>query len=114
MSQAARNWRPISLQTHDQIGSFGAKQGLAAIGRRGQGRQTELVQGHRHGLGRVAFRSGRPISPSDLMAPGFGGRRQARRQTESFQWMETPTGELILMSLQTNRYLRIDKSNGSV
>ena len=27
---------------------------------------------------------------------------------ETFQWMETPTGELVLMSLRTNRFLRID------
>jgi hypothetical protein len=27
---------------------------------------------------------------------------------ETFQWIETPTGELVLMSLQTNRFLRID------
>jgi len=27
---------------------------------------------------------------------------------ESFQWIETPTGDLVLMSLTTNRYLRID------
>jgi hypothetical protein len=33
---------------------------------------------------------------------------------QSFQWMETPTGELILMSLATNRYLRIDPQNGAV
>jgi beta-xylosidase len=26
----------------------------------------------------------------------------------SFQWIETPTGELVLMSLRTNRFLRID------
>jgi outer membrane biogenesis lipoprotein LolB len=35
-------------------------------------------------------------------------------QSESFQWMETPTGELVLMSLRTNRYLRVNKSNGRV
>lgn len=29
-------------------------------------------------------------------------------EAESFQWMETPTGELILMSLRTHRFLRID------
>ena len=27
---------------------------------------------------------------------------------QTFQWMETPTGELALMSLATNRFLRID------
>jgi xylan 1,4-beta-xylosidase len=27
---------------------------------------------------------------------------------QDFQWIETPTGELVLMSLATNRFLRID------
>ena len=32
-------------------------------------------------------------------APGDG---------ETFQWMETPYGDLILMSLRTHRYLRLE------
>lgn len=31
-----------------------------------------------------------------------------------FQWMETLTGEIILMSLETHRYLRIDESTGAL
>jgi hypothetical protein len=27
---------------------------------------------------------------------------------ETFQWIETPTGDLVLMSLRTNRFLRFD------
>jgi beta-xylosidase len=34
--------------------------------------------------------------------------------SQSFQWSETPTGETVLMSLQTNRYLRIDPVTGEV
>jgi xylan 1,4-beta-xylosidase len=33
---------------------------------------------------------------------------------ETFQWIETFTGELTLMSLETHRYLRIDASTGEV
>ena len=32
--------------------------------------------------------------------------------SQSFQWSETPTGETVLMSLATNRYLRIDPMTG--
>jgi hypothetical protein len=28
---------------------------------------------------------------------------------ETFQWIETPYGDLILMSLRTHRYLRIER-----
>jgi hypothetical protein len=38
--------------------------------------------------------------------PGAAGR--------SFQWIETPTGELVLMSLATNRFLRIDPASGAI
>ncbi len=34
--------------------------------------------------------------------------------SQAFQWSETPTGETILMSLVTNRYLRIDPQSGAV
>ena len=58
-------------------------------------------------LGRVALRADRAyVSVGrdghvklEVAAPG---------PEHCFQWMETPTGELLLMSLATNRYLRID------
>ena len=34
--------------------------------------------------------------------------------SQSFQWSETPTGETVLMSLATNRYLHIDPASGRV
>jgi hypothetical protein len=33
---------------------------------------------------------------------------------QNFQWIETPTGELVLMSLVTNRFLRIDPQTGDI
>lgn len=35
-------------------------------------------------------------------------------KSETFQWIETFTGELTLLSLETNRYLRVDSSRGLV
>jgi streptogramin lyase len=39
------------------------------------------------------------------------GRSDGERD---FQWIETPTGELVLMSLATNRFLRIDPQTGEI
>ena len=35
-------------------------------------------------------------------------------KAHSFQWIETPAGELLLMSLETNRYLRVDAVSKSI
>ena len=48
------------------------------------------------GVGRVAVKTG---DPSD---------------TETFQWIETPYGDLVLLSLATHRYLRVDPGSGAV
>jgi hypothetical protein len=58
------------------------------------------------GLGRVALQAGGGFL--SIGADG-GAAVQAARPgiAQSFQWMETPTGELLLLSLQTNFYLRI-------
>ena len=37
--------------------------------------------------------------------------REPPGEAESFQWIETPTGELVLMSIRTHRFLRIDPSS---
>ena len=65
------------------------------------------------GLGRVALASGALYLAVDkkggvsLQAGEPGG-------AHSLQWMETPTGELVLMSIANNRYLRIDPRTGEV
>jgi hypothetical protein len=33
---------------------------------------------------------------------------------ETFQWIETFTGDLTLLSLKTNRYLRVDFASGKL
>jgi xylan 1,4-beta-xylosidase len=61
-------------------------------------------------LGRVALEHrGRYVS----IAPD-GGATLARKDpaaAETFQWMETPTGDLALMALATHRFLRIDPAS---
>lgn len=65
------------------------------------------------GLGRVALQAGDGFL--SIGADG-GAAVQAARPgiAQSFQWMETPTGELLLMSLQTNFYLRIHPQTGAL
>lgn len=64
-------------------------------------------------LGRVALRSDKGfLSVDDVGAVSFHRGQPGNQQT--FQWMETFTGELILMSLETNRYLRFDAATGAL
>jgi hypothetical protein len=42
----------------------------------------------------------------------FAAKSVGPRQV--FQWMETLTGEIVLMSLQTNRYLRVAAADGTL
>jgi hypothetical protein len=59
------------------------------------------------GLGRVALESdGRYVSVGRDQLASL--RRGAPGDAETFQWMETFDGDLILMSLATRRYLRVD------
>jgi hypothetical protein len=63
------------------------------------------------GLGRVALETeGGFASVSESGAVVV--KRGQPGSAETFQWMETFTGELILMSLRTNRYLGIDPETG--
>jgi beta-xylosidase len=60
-------------------------------------------------LGRVALKSSQGFLAVDpkgevLLTPSFHSKGGA------FQWIETPTGELVLMSLVTNRFLGVDSS----
>jgi hypothetical protein len=59
------------------------------------------------GLGRVALQSGAAWVSVDAKG-NVGARKGQPGKAESFQWIETPTGELVLMSLVTNRFVRVD------
>jgi hypothetical protein len=65
------------------------------------------------GLGAVALRTKNGFVSVDqsrevLLRPG------APAQSETFQWMETFDGQILLMSLASNRYLRISPGGGKI
>jgi beta-xylosidase len=68
------------------------------------------------GLGRVALQWGEMFI--SVAAPGGEGQvtLRAGRPTdaETFQWSETPYGDLILLSLATHRHLRAEPGSGVV
>jgi hypothetical protein len=68
------------------------------------------------GLGRIALQSAggfvSVIAP-DGSAP-IVVRASAPTDAETFQWTETPYGDLMLLSLATHRHLRVDLHNGTV
>ncbi len=105
--------RPIPYGRSITLASFHAATGLAASGGRlasGVPTRFEIVD---RKLGRVALRSGRRYVTVDedggvTFVAGPSGSAQ------NFQWIETPTGELVLMSLATNRFLRIDPQTGNI
>lgn len=105
--------RPIPYKRSIQLTSFRATTGLA-VGEGGlaSGVPTRFEVIDRK-LGRVALRSGQRFvtvgaDGSVTLVPGKAGTAQ------TFQWIETPTGELVLMSLATNRFLRIDPKTRDV
>ncbi|WP_200896919.1 glycoside hydrolase family 43 protein [Devosia soli] len=57
------------------------------------------------GLGRVMLKAGE--APFSVTAGGYVTVGGAKGQASHFQWMETPTGDVVLMSLATNRFLRV-------
>jgi hypothetical protein len=105
--------RSIPYGRSIRLTSFHATTGLAA----GDGSlvsgvptQFEIVDRR---LGRVALRSGRRY----VTVGEDGGVTLVAGQpgtAQNFQWIETPTGELVLMSLATNRFLRIDPRTGDI
>jgi hypothetical protein len=65
------------------------------------------------GLGRVALRNSQgfiSVAPDGSVSMKSGDPATA----ETFQWIETFTGELTLMSLTTDRYLRVDFGTGAL
>lgn len=64
-------------------------------------------------LGRVALKAGRTVVSVDR--DGHVKLEETRPGiAQSFQWIETPTGELVLMSLASNRFLRIDPKTQAI
>jgi hypothetical protein len=63
------------------------------------------------GLGRVALRSSGLVVTT---APdgGLSLQQGPPGEANTFQWIETFTGDLILLSLSTHRYVRVDPESG--
>jgi len=65
------------------------------------------------GLGRVALRTKEGFVSVNANQE-VSVRAGAPGQMEAFQWMETFDGEIILMSLASNRFLRVNPADGKV
>lgn len=104
---------PIPYGERIRFGAFGATVGLAASGETLVSSAPTAFEVVDMQLGRVALKSGH-----SFVTVGKDGRAMLSRGSagtdKSFQWIETPTGELVLMSLQTNRFLRIDRNSGAI
>jgi xylan 1,4-beta-xylosidase len=105
--------RPIPYGRAVQLIAFGRDDGLHGDGA-GLGRGVPTSFKVRDmGLGRAALGVGsRWLSVDDAGKVDLRAGRPGAAQ--SFQWIETPTGELVLLSLVTHRYLRIDPATGTI
>jgi beta-xylosidase len=98
--------KAITLTAHGRDVRLTAKGGAVSAG---TGTAFKVVDA---GLGRVFLAAnGQHLSVGPTGAVSL---REARTTAESFQWIETPTGELVLMSLTNHRFLRIDPATGAV
>jgi beta-xylosidase len=99
----------VTFQAHAHEPTFGITQkGNMILAAANQSTAFTVAD---QGLGRVAL-SGN----NGYLSVGNDGsvsvRRGAAGPAETFQWIETFTGELTLLSLQTHRYLRVDFGSG--
>jgi hypothetical protein len=101
----------IELGTNAHVPSFAiAQSGNSVVALPNQPTPFVVVD---QKLGRVALRG-----KNGFLSVGTDGRVSLRNQAagpaETFQWIETFTGELTLLSLQTDRYLRVDFKTGAL
>jgi xylan 1,4-beta-xylosidase len=105
--------RPIPYGKPILLTSFQAKTGLAVQSSALASNTPTAFIVVNLKLGRVALKSGRSYvsvnrnghTKLEVTQPGL---------EQSFQWIETPTGELVLMSLASNRFLRIDPKTQAI
>ncbi|HEY5810763.1 MAG TPA: glycoside hydrolase 43 family protein [Povalibacter sp.] len=105
--------RPIPYGERIRFTSLGASRGLATSNDKLVAAKPTAFEVIDMQLGRVALKSGDSFI-SVAAGSGTSLKRGAPGIAESFQWIETPTGELALMSLQTNRFLRIDPQTSAI
>ena len=103
--------RPIPFGKSVHLTSHGRATGLSAgSGKIASGVPTAFMV-KELGLGRVALQAGAGfVTVAADGAVSLASVKPAAAQ--SFQWIETPTGELVLMSLANHRFLRIDPASG--
>ncbi len=107
--------RPIPYGQSISVAAHGRNGVLVGQGERlaKQEKGASLFKVVDGGLGRVSFGMGTRFvsvqSPQQVVM-----RRGRPGDAETFQWIETPTGELVLMSLSTKRFLRIDPGTGLI
>jgi xylan 1,4-beta-xylosidase len=105
--------RPIPLGKRVRLKSHGRDYGLAVNGNQPAAGTPATLKVVDRALGRVAFGwRDRFLSIDDRGEASF--TREAPGDGETFQWIETPTGELALLSLRTHRYLRIDPQSRKI
>jgi xylan 1,4-beta-xylosidase len=96
-----------------RLTSFGAKTGLRAAGGGLSAGAPSSFTVEDMKLGRVALRSGKQyvtVGADGAVSLASGAPGEA----QGFQWIETPTGELVLMALANNRFVRVDAASGKV
>ncbi len=105
--------RPIPYGKQIRLTAFQKNTGLAVQSNRlASGAPTTFTVADMK-LGRVALRAGRAYVSVDR--EGRATLEEIKPGLEqSFQWIETPTGELVLMSLASNRFLRIDPKTQTI
>jgi beta-xylosidase len=103
--------QPIELSAHGHQLEFTLSTDGSSLRARRQSPSAYMVVDR--GLGRVALQKGQ-----EFVSVASDGSVSMKRGTpeiaETFQWIETFTGELTLMSLTTHRYLRIDFDTGAL
>jgi len=105
--------RPIPLGENIQLVSAGEANGIGLAGRLLQAGAPATFNVVDMGLGRVALRSGTVyLTIAEAGEATLTDTSPGRQQ--SFQWIETPNGDLALMSLETNRFLRISPESSRI
>jgi hypothetical protein len=103
--------RAIPVDKSIRLTSFGRSTGLAVAGGKPVASAPVAWAVKDMGLGRVALAS----SGRYLSVDADGGLSLTAGEpgpAQSFQWIETPTGELVLMALANNRFLRVNPGTG--
>lgn len=102
--------RTITLIAHGLDVALGEKNGALAAVPMAEATRFTVIDA---GLGRVLLRApdGRLVAAGPARMTLIGGEPS---EAARFQWIETPYGDLVLLSLATNRYLRVDPVGGGV